>query len=167
MYPEMIGQLLDKLEGFEFSISDYAPDGGAEVVKRAKRYLGNSMDRADDAQADACLRFVLRMRFQSMTETEAAKVAIARSGQGYTLSFTTNQGEYKGSARISPKSIRIRKKIGDRSYKKTAILMGRTSRKYTESMAKGAPANKDGLLLARILFVQLCYERPCPQREAL
>lgn len=156
METETIKTIMKALENFEFSIREYARDGGDSVAKRAAEHAAISDSLAGDV--DAGLHFILKARFMAMVEAETKRVSIASVGRKYVLTYATDGGQHSALAFITPKKVCVRIKRGCLSIQKTACLLDYSPLSYTVSPSLGSAANEKGIMCAKRLFIQMYHE---------
>ena len=156
METETIKTIMKALENFEFSIREYARDGGDSVAKRAAEHVAISESLADDVDAE--LHFILKAQFLAMVEAETKRVSIASVGRKYVLTYATEGVQISALAFITPKKVCVRIRRGCLSIQKTACLLDYSPLSYTVFPSLGSSANEKGIMCAKRLFIQMYHE---------
>lgn len=158
METEIIKTIMKALENFEFSIREYARDGGDSVVKRAVEYVDIFDSHTDEVEVG--LNLILKARFLAMVEAEAKRVSVAGAGRKYVLTYSTEGVQISALAFITPKKVCVKIRRGCLSIQKTACLLDYSPLSYTISPSPGSPANEKGIRCAKRLFIQMYHENP-------
>ena len=155
MERELLTRVIIALDNYSFTIKEYLKDGGQALIKRAMNYLIEVGVKEEVSYN--CLRAILKARCQYMMETSVDWIE-SPVGDASKISFNMKGNVVRGFCRIEPKRVSVSLWWNKREVVKESFIYDLSPRIYTIYPVVGSPANTEGKLCAKRLFLKLYYE---------
>ena len=166
METNVTADLAGAFDGFSFTLSEYAEDGGRAVRRKAGDYLEDRFAGLPTSVLNEFLSVALRGRCLSML-SERVEWKKEPLGHHSEVELIVDGDSIKGETTIEPKRILARLSCHGHTASKECILLDWAPRLFTEDPFVGSEAGDDGRALAKEMLLLLCLECRSSARSML
>lgn len=158
MDEHILTDIIAALDGFSLSPSEYVPDDGITLTRKAVEHVIAALPFLEGKPIDMTVSLLVKARCHAIMVQGVSWERLPGGGDS-PIACTIGGRAFSGRASIRPKTVRVETQSGTGKSSSTCTIHKWSPEVFTQGPFVGSPPNEDGTECAKELFIELCYKK--------